>query len=133
MELLRTHNFQIIGKMLNSTSIRQAVIANNIANADTPHFKRSIVPFADVLQQAQDDAAFVGNRTDPRHFPIGQRDVSSHPPVFVDAHTKVNTNGNNVEIDREMTLLAQNQLLYNTMVRQMSHEIKHLKTAMEAR
>lgn len=132
MELLRTNNFQIIGKMLNSTSLRQAVIANNIANADTPHFKRSIVPFAAVLQQAK-DASFVGNRTDPRHLPIGQRDVSSHPPVLVDAHTKVNTNGNNVEIDREMTLMAQNQLLYNTMVRQMSHEIKHLKTAMEAR
>ncbi len=132
MELLRTHNFQIIGKMLNSTSMRQAVIANNIANADTPHFKRSIVPFAVVLQQAQ-DASFVGNRTDPRHLPIGHRVESSHPPVLVDAHTKVNTNGNNVEIDREMTLMAQNQLLYNTMVRQMSHEIKHLKTAMEAR
>jgi len=45
----------------------------------------------------------------------------------------MNNNGNNVDIDREMSLLAKNQLVYNLYIQQVNHDIKMMRTAIEGR
>lgn len=129
MELLRTHNFQNLTRLLDNSSMRQAVHAHNIANADTPHFKRSEVQFASVLDKAQHTLS--GVRSDERHMPIGRARERSDERV--DAQTVMRTNDNNVDIDREMALMAKNQLQYNTIVRALSQEIKHLRASIDVR
>lgn len=132
MELLRTHNFQSLTQLLNTSSMRQAVHAHNIANADTPHFKRSEVPFASVLDKAQHTLS--GVRSDERHMPIGRDRTAMHSHgAVVDEQTIVRTNENNVDIDREMALMAKNQLQYNTIVRALSQELKHIRAAIDVR
>jgi flagellar basal-body rod protein FlgB len=126
-----------ISRALDSSILRQNVIANNIANVDTPHFKRSEVRFEQYLRQELDSfkSSFVGRRTDPRHLFIGG--TSQNQPVqaqvTVDQRTAMNNNNNNVDIDHEMSLMAKNQLYYNTLIQRLNHEFKITRTVIDGR
>jgi len=126
-------HFRLLERTLDAASLRQAVIANNIANADTPYFKRSEVLFESLLADRMGRRSITGIRTDPRHIFIGRNPSEFKPVVAIDANSVMNNNLNNVDIDREMAEMAKNQLRYNTLVQQVSHEIKLVKTALEAR
>jgi len=77
--------------------------------------------------------SIVGRRTDPRHIYIGRGGKEIEAKVTIDENSVMNNNLNNVDIDSEMSEMAKNQLRYNTLVQQVSHEIKLVKTALEAR
>lgn len=129
------NGFRLLERTLDAANLRQSVIANNIANVDTPKFKRSEVRFEELLQQSMGNSypSIEGRRTDPRHMYIGRRGENVEAQIVVDQHSVMNNNLNNVDIDSEMALLAKNQLRYNTVVQQVSHEIKMVRTALEAR
>ncbi len=128
-------HFRLLERALDAASLRQAVIANNIANVDTPRYKRSEVQFENMLQQSMNGTAgsIVGRRTDPRHIYIGRSGKEVEPKITIDENSVMNNNLNNVDIDSEMSAMAKNQLRYNTIAQQVSHEIKLVKTALEAR
>ena len=100
--------------------LRRSVIANNIANAETPNFKRTEVNFESELKRALDSERvrpplqFV---TDARHIPFHQppdyRTVT--PRLHLDYLTTAKNNGNNVDIEEEGMLAQENQLLYQTL------------------
>jgi flagellar basal-body rod protein FlgB len=100
--------------------LRRSVIANNIANAETPNFKRTEVNFESELKRALDSERvrpplqFV---TDPRHIPFHQpRDYRTVTPrLNLDYLTTAKNNGNNVDIEEEGMLAQENQLLYQTL------------------
>lgn len=133
MFLLNSPGFRTMERSLDAASLRQKVTANNIANIDTPYFKRSDVRFEELLQQEMDRFTIQGKRTDPRHFPIGAQGATVSPQIVPDDQSVMNNNLNNVDIDAEMSLLAKNQLRYNVIVQQVNHEIKQLRTAIEGR
>jgi flagellar basal-body rod protein FlgB len=115
--------------------MRQGVISNNIANVDTPNFKRSEVLFEEILNQEMGgQAGLQGKRTNERHIPIGRSSgVVPTAQVQTDNLSEMNNNENNVDIDREMSLLAKNQLSYNFYIQQINHDVKMMKTAIEGR
>lgn len=133
MNLLNSPSIRLLEQSLDASSLRQKVTANNIANVDTPRFKRSDVRFEDLLQQEMGTMSFEGIRTDPRHFTIGTSGSNPAPQIVPDDKTVMFNNLNNVDIDSEMALMAKNQLRYNVMVQQMNQEIRHLRTAIEGR
>lgn len=133
MFLLNNSGFRTLERSLDAASLRQKVTANNIANVDTPYFKRSDVLFEDLLQQETDRFAIEGKRTDARHFPISSRGPGVSPQIVTDERSVMNNNLNNVDIDSEMSLLAKNQLRYNVLVQQANNQIKNLRTAIEGR
>ena len=132
--LLNGPEFKRLEGAISAADIRQSVIANNVANADTPKFKRSDVAFEQLLEQSLGNGmpVLAGRRTNPRHIPIGPSS-SVTPQVITDEDSVMNNNGNNVDIDREMSLLAQNQLSYNFYVQQVNHNVKMMRTAIEGR
>lgn len=115
--------------------MRQGVISNNIANIDTPNFKRSEVLFEEILsQEMAGQSGLKGKRTNERHIPIGRSTgVVPTAQVLTDNLSQMNNNENNVDIDREMSLLAKNQLSYNFYIQQISHDVKMMRTAIEGR
>ncbi|MEK5642014.1 MULTISPECIES: flagellar basal body rod protein FlgB [Paenibacillus] len=135
MDLLNSVSFQRLEGGLQAANARQRVIANNIANVDTPYFKRSEVSFESLLQQEINGSApqLRGRVTDPRHFAIGPTNSVPDPVVTEDQSTAMNNNMNNVDIDREMSALADNQLQYNAYIQQMNDQIKMMRTAIEGR
>lgn len=132
MQLLNGTNFDRLQNAIQAADLRQNVIANNIANVDTPKFKRSEVSFESLLQNEMNGKtqAISGRRTDPRHFVIGSAasDVPD-PQVTTDKETVMNNNLNNVDIDREMSDLAENQLRYNSYIEQLNYQIKMMRIA----
>lgn len=127
---LNKPSFQQLARSLDASSLRQRVIANNIANVDTPKFKKSSVEFENLLQkELNSSTSIVGYRTNVKHFHIGASSQLILPQVVKDSHSVMNNNLNNVDIDSEMALMAKNQLTYSTEIQQVSHEIKKMRAS----
>ncbi|GKS10032.1 flagellar basal-body rod protein FlgB [Paenibacillus chitinolyticus] len=136
MFLLNQAGFQWMEKSLDASALRQRVISNNVANADTPHFKRSDVLFEELLQEKMtgNQPVLEGRRTNSRHLPIpSNTNLPGQAVVESDPNSLMNNNLNNVDMDYEMSLMAKNQLKYNTMVQEMNNEFRKLKIAMDGR
>ncbi|MGG1520106.1 flagellar basal body rod protein FlgB [Paenibacillus oryzisoli] len=132
MSFLDKPSWNLMERSLDASALRQKVVANNIANVDTPNYKRADVLFEELLQDQLNGStpSIEGRRTDPRHFVIGQSTSLPNSEVKTDESTAINNNMNNVDMDYEMSLMAKNQLKYNTMIQQMNSEFKKLRTVL---
>ncbi|TCP58814.1 flagellar basal-body rod protein FlgB [Tumebacillus sp. BK434] len=120
----------LLERSLDAASLRQKVISNNLANIDTPNYKRSDVSFEQTLQQVLQGNALSGRRTDARHIQIGTSSVAEvEPEIVTDRTTSMRQDGNNVDIDVEMTNLAENQILYNALSQRINGKFATLKYA----
>lgn len=112
--LTGTATFNLLGKGLEVSSKRHKVISNNIANVNTPLFKRQIVTFEDQMAKVFDGKVdIIGRREDDRHIPIGTINYMDVDPVTIKDRIHVMRNDkNNVDIDVEMSDLAKNTMTY---------------------
>lgn len=117
--------FLYLSKGLDASSLRQQVHANNLANVNTPAFKRSVVQFEEILKNAAP-----GNQrfavTAPGHIGRNSRGDSG-ALVVKDTSTSMRTDGNNVDVDMEMAELAVNQLYYNALAQQLNDRLGMLR------
>jgi flagellar basal-body rod protein FlgB len=119
----------ILEKALSSSALRQQVISNNIANVNTPGFKKSTVSFEDKLQGAINQIQLPLTRTHQNHLDAGRFDGSMKPSVVVDNTTSMRVDGNNVDVDKEMASLAKNSIYYSAVAQQMNKYYGILKSA----
>ncbi len=119
----------LLNKVLNVSSVRHRAISNNIANANTVNYVRKDVDFADYLRAQVNKPPVVGRKTNARHMPVGFPDPLAGPRVF-EPDPGPNTSGiNNVDIDQEMSDLAENHLLYNIGSHLVSQKFRGLRKA----
>ncbi len=115
-----------LGKGLDAGAQRQRVIANNIANINTPGYKKSIVNFENLLKNTLKNDVAGMLTTHPRHFggvcPLSEL----KPETYFSNVTSMRTDGNNVDIDEEMVNLAANGIKYQATSRQISDRISLL-------
>jgi flagellar basal-body rod protein FlgB len=113
----------IIGlqRAMGGAMLRQELLANNLANANTAGFKRSDVDFHAALAQAFAAGSPGSAQVADVQFQPAQ-DTSS-----------VQADGNNVDVDAEMSKLAQNSLDYQAITSAMATRMKILETAIEGR
>ncbi|MNP24618.1 Flagellar basal body rod protein FlgB [compost metagenome] len=134
MGLLNSVSFQRLQGGLEAATKRQSVLANNIANADTPGFKRSDVSFESILAGQENGVkpTLGAKVTDSRHFQFGYA-AAAVPSAMVstDTSTSMNNNDNNVDMDREMALSAENQLRYNSYIEQLNSQITMMRTVVQ--
>ncbi|MFZ7131499.1 MAG: flagellar basal body rod protein FlgB [Eubacteriales bacterium] len=118
-------SYDLMKKALDASSLRQEAISSNIANANTPNYKVNKVEFEDLFAQILDKNGITLNKTNERHFGIsGIHDIQ--PVVEKRESTSVNDNGNNVDIDMEMTNLAANEIYYNALIQQVNTKLGNL-------
>lgn len=118
-------SYDLIKKGLDMSSLRQRTISSNIANINTPDYKVNKVQFESLLKTAMNENAVALEKSHPNHFGIGKiEDIE--PIVEKRKSTSLNDNGNNVDIDLEMTELAANELYYNTLVAQLNARLGNL-------
>lgn len=114
---------------LGASSLRQQVISNNIANVNTPGFKKSEVTFEDRLQSAieANKKLSILARTHERHYPHKvNTDIS--PMINTITNTSLRVDGNNVDIDAEMAEMAKNNIYYNAVVQKVQHYFSNIKS-----
>ena len=117
----------VLQKGLDASSMRQQVLSNNVANIDTPKFKRSDVDFqavlGTVLGEKSDPLSM--KLTSPKHIPgVGEGEGSG---IVTDQSTSLRNDGNNVDVDREMSNVAENGLYYNSLTRTISSQLGLLR------
>ncbi|MEW9667629.1 flagellar basal body rod protein FlgB [Ammoniphilus sp. 3BR4] len=128
--MLNSSKLFMISSALDAAAMRQKVIADNIANVDTPNYKSKGVAFEEELRKAMKaKPAFEGFRTDPRHIPFGGAAKSTiTPKIFVKPGIMQN-HLNNVDVDAEMTDMVKNQVWYNALIDQTNSHFSGLKKA----
>ena len=121
----------VLHRTMDASMLRHQVSANNIANADTPNFKRSTVNFESELKRALDSEKEEKPKaylTHPKHIPFDKtqnyRDV--RPRRVLDYLSQSDNNGNNVNLEEESMLLLQNQLRYNLLTRSVSNQFNRV-------
>ncbi len=100
-----------IQKSLEIASLRQDVIASNIANADTPGYKAKHIPFKNVLDLENNNIEL--KITNKRHIQLQNNFSYLIKPENNDYIEK--NDKNNVKLDTEMTLLAKNTIIINAL------------------
>ncbi|MFP4016017.1 MAG: flagellar basal body rod protein FlgB [Halanaerobiales bacterium] len=125
------YNFvNFLQKGLDGSSQRQRSLNNNVANVDTPNYKRKDVDFISTLRKetvTKRKARLL--TTDNNHIPFKN---SSYQFRGVQANnTSGRNDGNNVEIDHEMAEIAKNNIYYNTLVQQVNSRFQILKNVID--
>ena len=129
-QIMNSPNVDYLSRGMQAATMRHEVISDNIANVDTPKFKRSYVTFEDLLakelhlddEQGKLDVV----RTHDRHMPIPMR-TKAHAVIEKDDTTTMRVDHNNVDIDTEMANMAKNQLYYNSMATQLGGFVTKMK------
>ncbi len=106
---------------------RTELLANNIANADTPGFKARDIDFHAALLNAQERQTTIA-KTDSRHFDI---ELTSRREVLFRGVDQTDTgDGNSVDIHRERNAFTENAMEYQTSLQFLNGKIAGLKKAL---
>ncbi len=121
-------NFYTLKAAMDVSMLRQEIHAHNIANAETPGYKRRYVVFESLLQKVLDQKRMKLDVTNPKHM----RGISIpvKPIVKIDYSTTYRNDGNNVDIDREIVEMVKNGLRYQVLTRLMSMNIERYNTVL---
>ncbi len=146
----------LLEKGMDAAWKKNEVIANNIANNDTADFKASHVEFESVFRdilEGDSDSFFSTDGSDGSNSNLSQSGAliqefkqnvsgsfgSSGSSMPTDQAITANIvqdgdmsqlNGNSVDLDSEMSELAQNSILYNTLSYSVSKELARIKTVL---
>lgn len=117
---------------MTAANIRQEIIADNVANVNTPNFRKSVVEFEELLARelyGEEDKKLKLVRTHDKHLPPEELPYHAEPTINMDTSTIMRADDNNVDIDIEMASLAKNQLYYNATASQFGGYVSLLKNA----
>ena len=129
--MIQTNAFDyinVLDRAADAALQRNEAISNNIANVDTPGYKRQDVAFESVLQQALGN-----NRYESMDDKVANVNLSRlRGRAYVDyANYSYRLDGNNVDIENENVMLAENQLKYQGLISSINQEFTNLKTVMK--
>ncbi len=118
----------VLDKAADASWLRNDAISNNIANADTPGYKRQDVAFESELEKALSSVKYstmddkVANLTTDRLQPRTYTDYASY---------SYRSDGNNVDIETENVMLAKNQIKYEGLLQSITQEFKNIKSVLK--
>lgn len=136
-KIFSSSTIPLLNKAMDVASFRDTVIADNIANVDTPNYKRREVIFEEKLKKVLDGQTNRGKLiiNNPRHIQIegGAGWEDGQPEIIQVNDESYRNDGNNVDIDAEMAKRTKNELYYDTAAQCMTQEIKLLRLAITGR
>ncbi len=117
-----------IGRGLDASWTKNEVISSNIANIDTPGYKKKKVQFGDLLNGELSNLSSL-KTTNSKHIQVNKYN-SGYVNISQDmSTTNMRTDENNVNIDEEMSDLSKNQIYYNVLSQKATGEITKLQNA----
>lgn len=104
--------------------VKNEAISNNLANISTTNYKAKSVEFKSLLEQEK-GGQFQAKLTNPRHIDFSQ--ATKDFKIHVNNNTQYNHNGNNVDIDKEMVELGNNQIYQQALVERLNGSFSTLQ------
>lgn len=125
---------QAIAAGLKFREMRQEIISSNVANAETPGYKAKRVDFEKALARALDvDGQMQMNIEDQNHFNVGSGGFDNlQPETYEDPNGIVSEDGNTVDREKEMAMMAQNKIMYDTLVQLMNKKLGLMKYTIQS-
>jgi flagellar basal-body rod protein FlgB len=121
--IFQTDTYQLARKLLDASALRQEAIASNIANADTPGYRR--------LEVAPNFATELRTRMETGKLSSAD---SLTPSLVQDTHARtVRPDGNTVEMEGELLEMNRNTVEYDYLTDLVSRNIKQMKLAITGR
>lgn len=118
-------NIDLMQTALGGAWLKNSAISNNIANVNTPGYKRQVVNFESVLQEKVGLSGSVSMKvTNSKH--IATAGVTE-PQVEMQSDTSYRVDDNNVDVDVENAEMAKNTIYYNTLVNEVNGQFARLK------
>ena len=118
----------VLTKASNASMTRQEVISNNIANVDTPNYKRKDVTFEATLSSLLKDANSLNDAVEK----INRNTDVINASIYTDnTNLSYRLDGNNVDIDTENAYLAENQIRYYTLLQSITSEFSRFQTVIK--
>ena len=122
----------LITKALDFRALRHQLIASNIANVDTPNYKAVDIEFEDELQRVLNCKDSISlQRTHPEHLPYFSELQTLTPKVITESSSSQRIDGNNVDLDKEMVKLSENNLMYDALIEALIKKFQLLKIAIK--
>lgn len=111
--------------------VRQNVISSNIANAETPGYHAKKMDFEDALSRALDlDGANALSTSNEKHFAVGGLSITkTRPDIYENPEGAVNNDGNTVDLEKEMSALSENAIMYKAALQLINKKMAALKYA----
>lgn len=117
----------VLNKAADASWLREETISNNIANADTPGYKRKDVDFESTLREALGNMKYKTLDSKVDHVDLDHLNVTT----YVDsANYSYRIDKNNVDIDTENVELASEKIRYDAITDSMTQEFSRLKSVM---
>lgn len=112
-------------KFLDLSAIRHKLVSGNIANSSTPGFKSRDIDFqAEFNRMTQKTNTLTGITTNPGHIPLGNH--KNRGPEIISKKV-ISGDFNSVDIDKEVSKMAQNELLFSVGARLVKHRFDGLR------
>lgn len=109
--------------------VRHNVTAANIANAETPNYHAKKVDFEDALARALDlDGNNTLSTSHQHHYAIGGK-PTVEPGIYENPDVAINNDGNTVDMEKEMSALAENSILYKAALQLINKKMAAMKYA----
>ncbi len=129
-------SLEILQRGMDVSVLRRQVIADNMANADTPNFKRSILNFESELNRAlnsEKTTSMEGALTDSSHIPFNRSQdwQQVQPRKVLDYLSTTDNNGNNVDVEVESMNALQNQMNYSLMASAVANQFNQISIALK--
>jgi flagellar basal-body rod protein FlgB len=130
-DFLFKEKLPLFNRGLDAYSMRQTAIAKNLANATTPDYQPTAVKFEEKFNEA--NVAIKGSESDQMHIPIGQQPdgkISGEEDAANIPKAEMYFSGeNHVNIDKEMSNLAQNQIKFRFASRMVKRYFAGMQSA----
>ena len=118
----------VLGKAADASWLRNDILAHNLANVDTPGYKRKDIDFESQLRRALGSSRY--ESVDSKVSHVTSTELGGR--VYTDAaNFSYRLDGNNVDIDTENVELASNQIKYNGLMSGINQEFANLKMVMK--
>ena len=117
----------VLDKAADGSWLREAAITNNLANVDTPGYKRQEVDFEGVLKSELGRSKYETLDKKVQDLHMNHLNAKTYTDS---ANYSYRLDGNNVDIDTEEMELASEQLRYTALTDSVSHEFSRLKSVM---
>lgn len=120
----------VLGKTADASWQRNEILADNIANVDTPGYKRKDIDFESQLSRALGNFNYESVDDKVRHINKNKSELKAR--VYTDAaNFSYRLDGNNVDIDTENVELAANQIKYEGLMTSLNQEFQNLKAVIK--
>ena len=129
--MIQTNAFNyinILEKAADASWLRNEAIANNLANVDTPYYKRQDVSFEAELKKALGNSKYIS--MDEKVKRVDPAQIAPRPFTDYDGYS-YRLDKNNVDVDQENVYLAENQLRYQGLMAGIKTEFQNLQAAMK--